>query len=57
MADQRNDDDPIRDQGLEGEQRIDEASGQKAGPPGSGEVDEDAVQEATEKLDQAGGGH
>lgn len=26
-------------------------------PPGNGEVDEQALEESTEKLDQAGGGH
>ncbi len=26
-------------------------------PPGSGEADEDAVEEAEDKLDQAGGAH
>lgn len=26
-------------------------------PPGSGERDENAIEEAEEKLDQAGGGH
>ena len=26
-------------------------------PPGTGETDEDAVKEAEDKLDQAGGGH
>ena len=42
------------------EQRVEEhegATGATTGPPGGGELDEDAAQEAQDKLDQAGGGH
>ena len=38
-------------------QRIDEASGQKVGPPGQGDLDEGKFEEAAEELKQAGGGH
>lgn len=50
-------DDPRTDQGLEGEQRLDPASGQKAGPPGSGQRDPEAEERSAEQLEQAGGGH
>ena len=38
-------------------QRIDEASGQKVGPPGSGDLNEDALKAGEEELKKAGGGH
>jgi hypothetical protein len=34
-----------------------EGGNESTTPPGSGERDEDAVEEGEEKLDQAGGGH
>ncbi|HYF24951.1 MAG TPA: hypothetical protein VD931_04355 [Baekduia sp.] len=46
-----------RRHGLEGEQRREPASGQKAGPPGSGERDHDLEARQIEQLEQAGGGH
>jgi hypothetical protein len=39
------------------EQRIDEASGQKIGPPGQGDVDQDKLDKSAEDLEKAGGGH
>jgi hypothetical protein len=48
-------------QGQEQEQRSatspPEDTSEATTPPGSGEVDEEAVEKAREKLDQAGGGH
>ncbi len=38
-------------------QRIDEASGQKAGPPGQGDLDQAKLDQQTDELEQAGGGH
>ena len=48
-------DDPGPDH-ASGDVRSDQA-GQKTGPPGSGDVDQAAIEEAAEKLGQAGGGH
>jgi hypothetical protein len=39
-----------------GEVRSD-AAGQTTGPPGSGDVDEQALAAGRERLEQAGGGH
>ena len=38
-------------------QRIDEASGQKVGPPGQGDLDQEKLDAGTEDLEKAGGGH
>ena len=38
-------------------QRVDEASGQLAGPPGTGDTDQRAVDKAEEDLEKAGAGH
>ena len=35
----------------------DEPTHEATTPPGNGEADEDATEEAQDKLDQAGGGH
>ena len=35
----------------------DEPTHEATTPPGSGDVDEDAVSDAEDELDQAGGGH
>lgn len=43
--------------GTKHEQRTDAASGQRLGPPGNGERDEQAIAAGTERLEQAGGGH
>ncbi len=47
---------PERDSIQDG-QRIDEASGQKVGPPGQGDLDKDKFEDAAEELGKAGGGH
>ncbi len=47
---------PERDSIQEG-QRIDEASGQKLGPPGQGDLDQSKLDDAKDDLEKAGGGH
>jgi len=59
MTDDTHPRDTTEDPGTErasGEVRSDQA-GQKTDPPGSGDLDQAAVDEAAEKLGQAGGGH
>jgi hypothetical protein len=47
---------PEHDSTQEG-QRVDDASGQKVGPPGQGDLDAAKLDEAKEDLEKAGGGH
>ncbi len=42
---------------IQDEQRVDEASGQKAGPPGRGDLDPAKLDQGTEELEKAGAGH
>ena len=45
------------DASIQDGQRVDEASGQKVGPPGQGDVDQSKLDDATDDLEKAGGGH
>lgn len=49
--------DPIARQEPEGGTTPKEGTQDATTPPGNGDADEDAVRQAQEKLDQAGGGH